>query len=98
MRRVEAAPEVDVSGRRLIAAERQAILTAKLNLERVSSLHAQVLRSTRDLELAERDMAKAEGEVVSELNLGEPIIGTPSIANGAVYFSSDGWLWLISKT
>lgn len=44
------------------------------------------------------DSTKPEGEVVSELNLGEPIIGTPSIANGAIYFRSDGWLWRFSKT
>lgn len=44
------------------------------------------------------DPAKPEGEVVSELDLGETIIGTPSIGSGAIYFRSDGHLWKISKS
>ena len=37
-----------------------------------------------------------EGEVVSELDLGEIIIGTPSISGGALYVRSDGHLWKIT--
>jgi len=44
------------------------------------------------------DPAKPEGEVVSELELGETILSTPSIANGAIYFRSDRRLWKISST
>lgn len=44
------------------------------------------------------DPAKPEGEVISELDLGEPIIGTPSIGHGAIYFRSDGSLWKITKS
>lgn len=44
------------------------------------------------------DTTKPEGEVVSELNLGDAIIGTPSIANGAIYFRSDGRLWKFGKS
>ncbi len=39
------------------------------------------------------DTSKPEGEVVRELNLGETILSTPSISNGAIYFRSDGHLW-----
>ena len=42
------------------------------------------------------DTAKPEGEVVSELDLGETILSTPSIASGAIYFRSDGKLWKIA--
>jgi len=38
-----------------------------------------------------------EGGVVSELDLGEVILSTPSIANGALYFRSDGRLWKLTK-
>lgn len=44
------------------------------------------------------DTTKPEGAVVHELELGEPIIGTPSIANGAIYFRSDGHLWKVGKS
>ena len=44
------------------------------------------------------DPSKAEGEIVSELDLGESIIGTPSIGSGAIYFRSDGHLWKITKS
>lgn len=37
--------------------------------------------------------AKPEGEVISELALGETILGTPAIAGGALYVRSDGALW-----
>lgn len=42
------------------------------------------------------DPAKPEGEVVSELDLGETILGTPSISSDALYLRSDGHLWKIS--
>ncbi len=44
------------------------------------------------------DLSKPEGQVVSELDLGEPIIGTPSIGGGGLYFRSDGHLWKIIKS
>jgi len=44
------------------------------------------------------DTSGVEGMVVSELDLGEDMIGTPSIANGGLYFRSDGHLWKITKS
>ncbi|NOS71080.1 MAG: PQQ-binding-like beta-propeller repeat protein [Verrucomicrobia bacterium] len=44
------------------------------------------------------DTTRPEGEVVSELDLGEMILSTPSIANGAIYFRSNGQLWKIGKS
>jgi len=44
------------------------------------------------------DTTKPEGEVVSELDLGETVLSTPSIANGAIYFRSNGQLWKIGKS
>ena len=44
------------------------------------------------------DTTKPEGEVVSELDLGETVLSTPSIAHGAIYFRSDGRLWKIGKS
>jgi len=44
------------------------------------------------------DTAKAEGEVVSELDLGETVLSTPAIAHGAIYFRSDGRLWKFGKS
>ena len=41
------------------------------------------------------DSSKPEGEVVSELDLGETILSTPAISGGAIYFRSDGRLWKI---
>jgi outer membrane protein assembly factor BamB len=41
---------------------------------------------------------KPEGEVISELDLGETVLSTPSIAHGAIYFRSDGRLWKIGKS
>jgi len=43
------------------------------------------------------DPAKPEGEVVSELDLGETILATPSIAGRALYVRSDAHLWKIGK-
>ena len=39
------------------------------------------------------DITKPEGEVVSELDLAEKILCTPSIAGRAIYFRSDTRLW-----
>ena len=43
------------------------------------------------------DPAKPEGEIVSELDLGQTIIGTPSIAAGSLFVRSDGTLWRIGR-
>ena len=42
------------------------------------------------------DASSEEGRVVSELDLGETILATPSISGGAIYFRSDGRLWKIA--
>jgi outer membrane protein assembly factor BamB len=44
------------------------------------------------------DTSKPEGEVVSELELGETILSTPSISHGSIYFRSDARLWKIGKS
>ena len=44
------------------------------------------------------DTTKPEGEIVSELNLGETILGTPSLSSGALYLRSDGHLWKLGKS
>ncbi len=44
------------------------------------------------------DATKPEGEVVSELDLGETVLGTPSISGGAIYIRSDGHLWKLTKS
>ncbi len=43
------------------------------------------------------DPSKPEGEVVSELDLGQEILGTPSIAAGSLFVRSDGKLWRIGR-
>ena len=43
------------------------------------------------------DPSGEEGRVISELDLGEVFIGTPSIGQGALYVRSDGHLWKISN-
>ncbi|MEO6036084.1 MAG: pyrrolo-quinoline quinone, partial [Verrucomicrobiota bacterium] len=43
------------------------------------------------------DTSKVEGEVASELDLGETILSTPSIAHGAIYFRSDTRLWKVAN-
>ena len=43
------------------------------------------------------DPSKPEGAVASELDLGETILSTPSIAHGAIYFRSNGHLWKIGR-
>lgn len=44
------------------------------------------------------DTTKPEGEVISELDLAEKILSTPSVANGAIYFRSDTRLWRFGKS
>jgi outer membrane protein assembly factor BamB len=41
------------------------------------------------------DTTKVEGEVVSDLNLGEQILATPSISGGALYLRSDTKIWKV---
>ncbi len=43
------------------------------------------------------DPSRPEGEVVSELDLGETVLGTPAIAGGALYVRSDSTLWKFSR-
>jgi outer membrane protein assembly factor BamB len=40
---------------------------------------------------------RGKGKVVSENDLGDPVLGTPAIADGALYLRSDGHLWKIAK-
>jgi outer membrane protein assembly factor BamB len=42
------------------------------------------------------DTTSKEGEVVSTIPLGETILATPAISNGAVYIRSDGHLWKLN--
>lgn len=44
------------------------------------------------------DTTKPEGEVVSEMDLAEKILCTPSIAGGGIYFRSDTRLWKFTKS
>ena len=37
------------------------------------------------------------GELVSEYDFGEPILGSPAVADGAVYFRSDAHLWKVAR-
>lgn len=41
------------------------------------------------------DTTKPEGEVVSEMDLGETILSTPAISGNALYVRSDGRIWKI---
>ncbi len=43
------------------------------------------------------DPSKPEGEVVSELDLGDTILSTPAIAQGSLFVRSDAKLWRIGK-
>ncbi len=43
------------------------------------------------------DPSKPEGEIVSQLDLADVILGTPSIANDALYVRSDKALWKIGE-
>ncbi len=42
------------------------------------------------------DTSKPEGELVSEMDLGDTILGTPAISGGALFLRSDGRLWKIT--
>ena len=44
------------------------------------------------------DPAKPDGAVVSEYDLSQTIIGTPSIAAGSLFLRSDGKLWRIGRS
>jgi len=41
------------------------------------------------------DVSGQEGQVISSLDLGQTILSTPSVANGALYLRSDQQLWKI---
>jgi outer membrane protein assembly factor BamB len=43
------------------------------------------------------DPSVAEGASISELDLGEMILATPSIGGGAIYFRSDGRIWKVAR-
>ncbi len=43
------------------------------------------------------DITKPQGEIVSQLDLGQTILCTPAIAHGALYIRSDGKLWKLVK-
>jgi len=43
------------------------------------------------------DLSGEEGKVVSEFELGETILGTPALDNGALFVRSDGHLWKFGK-
>ena len=43
------------------------------------------------------DLNAEEGEMVSSMALDETILGTPSIANGAIFIRSDNHLWKLTK-
>lgn len=43
------------------------------------------------------DPSRPEGEVVSELDLAQTVIGTPSIAAGSLFVRSDAKLWRIGR-
>lgn len=43
------------------------------------------------------DISGAEGKITSRIELGETILSTPSLSNGALYIRSDGHLWKFSS-
>ncbi|MBT5925138.1 MAG: PQQ-binding-like beta-propeller repeat protein [Verrucomicrobia bacterium] len=43
------------------------------------------------------DVKPEEGAILSQLELGQTVLGTPSIANGALYLRSDNTLWKIGN-
>lgn len=44
------------------------------------------------------DVSKPEGELVSELDLQQTVLSTPSISGGAIYIRSDAKLWKIGQS
>jgi len=45
----------------------------------------------------QRQLTRLNTALWSELDLGETIIGTPSISHGGLYVRSDGHLWKITE-
>lgn len=43
------------------------------------------------------DVGGKTAKVVSENDLGDPVLGTPAVADGALYLRSDGYLWKIAN-
>ena len=43
------------------------------------------------------DLSGEEGKIVSSIALGESVLGTPSLTQGALYVRSDGHLWKFGK-
>lgn len=43
------------------------------------------------------DLSKPEGELISDLDLGQTVLSTPSLANGGVYVRSDQTLWKLKN-
>ncbi|MBL9170010.1 MAG: PQQ-like beta-propeller repeat protein [Verrucomicrobiales bacterium] len=43
------------------------------------------------------DVTKPEGEVLSELDLGQTVLSTPSLSNGGIYLRSDQSLWKLKN-
>jgi outer membrane protein assembly factor BamB len=39
------------------------------------------------------DVTKPEGEILSELDLGQTVLSSPSLSDGGVYLRSDQTLW-----
>ena len=37
-----------------------------------------------------------KGEIASQVDFGEPIFGTPAVADGAMFFRSDAHLWKVA--
>ncbi|MEM7383488.1 MAG: PQQ-binding-like beta-propeller repeat protein [Verrucomicrobiota bacterium] len=44
------------------------------------------------------DISGDEGKVVSELDLGQPILCTPAVSEGALYVRSNEYLWKLKKS
>jgi len=42
------------------------------------------------------DLSGEEGKVISRIELGETILSTPALSDGALYIRSDGHLWKFS--
>ena len=43
------------------------------------------------------DPSMKDGRILSELDLGQAVVGSPAIAGGALYVRSDGKLWRIGR-
>lgn len=60
-----------------------------------SNQHIYAVSEAGELQVV--DYRGEEGRVVSSLQLGQTVLSTPSIANGAIYVRSDGKLWKIGS-